>query len=338
MKRELAAQRRTLVAGALFNAVGVAVAVAPQLLGAKVTRAFAELSFAKPAWLWLAALLTVATLVAWAQAWRAVVLAVGGTVTPADATARYTIGSGINTFLPARLGDIARIALFSRALGHRERTWTTAGVYTSVGAARALWCGALIVIGYLAGALPLWTILVCGALVAVAVAASVVARRRGGSSRLAHFFDAYRDLGRNPRRAARVVGWSGIATATRVAAAAAIVSALGLHHALAAALLIVPTLDAASLLPLTPGGLGLSSGAVAVTLHEIGISGTNALSVGIACHAVEAAAGLVCGAVGALVFAGERRPLARRAGYALAAVAVAVAFAGTFGIAFPDLA
>lgn len=332
LARELRARRRALAATGLFTLAVVAVAATPRLLGTQVSQAFDELGNARPAWLWLAALLVVATIVAWAQAWRSVVTAVGGEISRVDAVARYSLGSAVNTFLPARLGDVLRIALFSRALETRTRVWTTAGIYTTVGAARALTCGVLILAGFLGGALPLWTVLASGALVAAAVVASLVARRRAAQSRLAHFFDAYRELGRNPRRAAPMVAWTVVATAARVAAATAIVSALGVPHALAVALVVIPTLDAASLLPVTPGGLSLSSGAVALALKGIGIGTTTALTVGIGYHAIEAAAGVVCGTIGALVLAGEERPAARRAAVALAGLAVIVAVAGALGV------
>jgi uncharacterized membrane protein YbhN (UPF0104 family) len=331
-RRELRRRRRALVAAGLFTLAVVAVAATPRLLGNQVSHAFDQLTDATPAWLWLAALLVVATTVAWAQVWRSAVRTVGGEVSRVDAVARYSLGSAVNTFLPARMGDVLRIALFSRVLETPTRVWTTAGVYTTIGAARALTAGVLILAGFLAGVLPLWAVIASGALVVAAVVASVIARRQGPHSRLAHFFDAYRELGRNPRRAAPIVAWTIAATAARVGAVAAIVSALGVPHPLAVALLVIPTLDAASLLPITPGGLSVSSGAVALALKGIGIGTTTALTVGIGYHAIEGAASVVCGTIGALVLAGEQRPVARHAAVALAGLAVAVAVAGALGV------
>lgn len=336
--RELRLRRGALVAGGVVAAAVVAVAATPQLLGPRVTEAFEGLASAKPAWLWLSALLVVATLVTWSLAWRSAVHTVGGELSREDAIARYAIGCAVNTFVPARIGDAVRIALFSRALENRERMWTTAGVYTTVGAARTLWCGALIVIGYLYGALPLWTVIGSAAFVFVAVVATAVARRRGGNSRLAHFFDAYRELGRNPRRALPVLLWTALATVARAGAVAATASSVGVPRPVAAALLIIPALDAASLLPIAPGGLGLSSGAVALALNGIGISVTTALTVAIAYHAIEAAAGIVFGLSGGLVLASELRPYARHAAVALVGLCVAIAVAGAFGDVLLDLA
>jgi uncharacterized membrane protein YbhN (UPF0104 family) len=318
--------RTRLALAALSTLAVLAVAATPQLLGSHVGSAFERLDDASPAWLWAAGFLVVVTLATWAQAWRSVIRSCGGEVGRADAVGRYAVGSAVNTLAPARLGDVARIALFSRKLDNAERAWTCAGAYTTIGAARTLAVAALVLVGYSAGALPLWPVVAAAACIAVAVVVALVARRRKPHSRVAHFFDAYRELGRRPREAAPLLGWTALSTVARVAAVAAIVSSLGVHGSLGAAILIVPALDLASLLPLTPGNVGLASGAVVVALHGYGIGAETALTISLGLHAVEAVAGVVCGAVGTLALLGERRPAARRAAIALAfAVAVAVA-------------
>ncbi len=329
MRQELAERKRALFAAAFFTVAVVAVAATPQLLGSRVGAAFRRLDDARPAWLWLAALLVVVALVSWAQAWRSVIRSCGGSVGRVDTVARYAVGSGINTFLPARLGDAARIALFSRTLEHPARVWTSAGVYTTIGAARAVWIAMLVLGGFAFGALPLWPVVVCAAFVAVAACVAAASRRRNAGTRLAHFFDAYRELGRHPREAAPMLAWMAIATAARVGAAAAIVSSLGVHRSLGAALLIVPALDLASLVPLAPGGLGLSSGAVVVALNGYGIGVTTALTIGIGLHAVESVAGVACAAIGGL-----RLVEARRAAVVLTAATV---IAGVVGVLMADV-
>ena len=304
----------------------------PQLLGARVAQSLDDLDEAAQSWLWLAGMLFVAAILCWSLAWRAVVRACGGAVGPVDAAARYAVGSGVNTVAPARLGDAVRIGLFSARLPNRERVWTSAGAYTTVGAARALWVGVLLVCALAFGGAPVWPLLVAVGFVSAAVVAAVVTRRRDPTSRVAHFFDAYRQLGRQPRHAAPVVAWMGAAMLARVGAAAAVASSLGVKGSVTAALLIVPAVDVAGLIPLTPGNVGLTSGAVALALQAHGIGLTDALTVGIALHAVEAIAGLVVGALGALVLAGERRPVARHAAAALGAAAVVVAVAGALDV------
>ena len=319
MRGEIMARKHSLAVAGLCTLVVVAVAGTPQLLGSRVGTAFGRLDDAQPEWLWLAALLVVVTFVTWAQAWRSVIRSCGGELGRGDAVARYAIGSAINTFAPARLGDVVRIALFSRRLEHPERAWTGAGVYTTIGAARSLWIALLLLGAFAWGALPLWPVAVCAVAVVFAVAAAAIARRRSPHSRLAHFFDAYRELGRHPRAALPLLAWTALSTAARVGVVAAIVSSLGVHHSLGAALLIIPALDVASLLPLTPGNVGLASGAVVVALQGSGTGSMTALTISLGLHAVEAVAAVVCGGVGALALVGERRIAVAVAAAALAA-------------------
>lgn len=98
-----------------------------------------------------------------------------------------------------------------------------------------------------------------------------------------------------------------------------------------AALLIVPTLDLAGQMPLTPGNIGVTSGAVAMALQAHGVGLTQALGAGIAFHAVETAAGLVFGLAGTLLLARfptpavRRRSIAAVGGLAVAALAYGIA-------------
>jgi uncharacterized membrane protein YbhN (UPF0104 family) len=328
MRAEFRRRRRSLAVTGLATFAFIAIALTPQLLGSQVGAAFERLDDASPTWLWLAALLVVVTLATWGQAWRHVIRSCGGEIGRADAAGRYAIGSAVNTLAPARLGDLVRIVLFSQTLENPERGWTSAGAYTTIGAARALAVAVLILLGYSAGALPLWPVLGAAACVALAVVAAWLARRRNPHSRAAHFFDAYRELGRRPRRAAPLLGWIALSTTARVGAVAAIVSSLGVHRSLGAALLIVPALDAASLLPLTPGNLGLASGAVVVALHDYGIGTMTALTISLGLNAVESIAAVVCGTIGLLGLLGERRPAARRAAVVLACTIGAAAMVG----------
>jgi uncharacterized membrane protein YbhN (UPF0104 family) len=305
-----ASRARLALAGPATLAV-VTLAATPQLLGSHVGSAFERLDDARPVWIWAAALLVAVTLAAWAQAWRSVIRSCGGEVGRVDAIARYAIGSAVNTLAPARFGDVVRIALFARTLDHPERTWTSAGAYTAIGAARTLVVALLLLVGYAAGALPLWPLLAAAACVGLTLLAAALARRRNPRSGIAHFFDAYRELGRRPLRAAPLLGWMVLSTAARVGAVAAIVSSLGVGRSLGAALLIVPAIDAASLLPLTPANIGVASGAIVVALHGFGIGAEEALTISLGLHAVEAVVAVVCGAVGLLSVAGKRSPSPR---------------------------
>ncbi len=322
----------------LATAVGVLVVLAvvvltPQLLGARVADALDALGSASPSWLWTSGAFFALAVLASAWSWRSAIGLCGGQVGLADAAARYGAGSLVNTFAPARAGDAVRFGLFSRALGRDDRLWRTGGAFAALGAARAVVLAALVLIGAAMGALPLWPVLVLLALAAAAVAIAARVRRHEAGSRAAHLLDAFRALGRDPASGLRLVGWLALAVGARVAAAAAIGLALGIGSPLAAAFVIVPALEVAGLVPLTPGNVGVASGAVAMAFQAHGISFTQGLAAGIAFQAVETTVGIAFG-LGSLVWLapyptpGMRR-LALVAAGASASLAVAGALSAT---------
>ncbi len=330
--------RRFLAAATALTLALLTVAFVPELLGSEVRRALAGLSSARPIWLWLAGVCFLCSIVGSAGAWRSALGLVGGRIGWLDAGARYGIGSLINSFAPARLGDVARLALFSRALDSDERLWRTGGSFVVVGASRALALALLIVAGSIAGALPLWPVLVLTGLTGVAALAAVTTRNRTARTHVAHLLDAFHALGREPKRGASIAAWIGFATLARLGAAASIAAALGVRSPLMAAILVVPALDLAGAMPLTPGNVGLTSGAVAMALRAHGVGMTTALTTGIAFHAVETMAGIVFGLTSVLFLAPFSSTVARRRITLAVGAAACALFAGVFSVTvFVDL-
>jgi hypothetical protein len=97
----------------------------------------------------------------------------------------------------------------------------------------------------------------------------------------------------------------------RVIALAATAAALGVPSAFLVALILLPALDLAGLVSITPGNVGISTGMTAVALASHGVGLSLGLSAGIAVHATETAVGICLGLTGALALA-PLPPLARR--------------------------
>ena len=318
---------------ALFGGSLVALAVlatAPQLLGDVVADGIHGLSAATPAWLWIAALCFAASLGTSGCAWQFALTRCGGETTRADSSARYCTGSLVNAVAPARVGSAVRIGLLSRTLHAEGRLWTVGGIAASLAAVRALWLSLVLAFASASGVLPAWPIavLVLGAAVAAVVAWRARDSRPG--SRAAHVLDVFRILGRCPRAGLQLAGWVGLGMAAKIAAAAAVCAAFGIERPLAAALLIIPALDLAGLLPLTPGNVGVSSAAVAFALTAHGAAGDVAVSAGIALGAVETLTTLACGSASLLYFAAQRAD-ERRWQTALAASTACFALGAAFG-------
>ena len=322
--------RRGIAAAAALLLVLLAAVATPQLLGARVAAALDTVGAADARWLWLAGVGFAVAVTASAGSWRCAIGLCGGRISILDACGRYGAGSLVNTFVPARAGDMVRIGLFARVFPEKTRLWTTGGAFAALGAARALVLGGLVVAGALAGVVPLWPLLVALALVAAAVAVALRARNRQARGRASHLLDAFRALGRSPSGAVRLTAWLALSTLGRLAAATAIGAALGIHQPLAAAVVIIPALDVAGLLPLTPGNLGVTSGAIAMALQAHGMSFTNGLAAGIAFHAVETVVGLMFGMASLVWLAPYPSPAARRIALLAVAASWALAIAGAF--------
>src|SRR5262245_32644030 len=309
--RDRLGNRRIAAAGVFMLALLIVVAT-PQLLGSRVEGAVSALDGADPKWLWAAALGFGISVLGSAASWRSAIGMCGGRLSIRDACARYGAGSLVNTFVPARAGDAVRIGLFSRTLPNRDRLWTTGGAFAALGAARALMLSLLVVVGAIAGVVPLWPLLVALTLVGAAVATALKFRNGHAERRAAHLLDAFTALGSDPRAGLRLVGWIGLATLGRLASATAIGAALGVQNPLTAAIVIVPALEVASIIPLTPGNVGVTSAAIAVAFHAHGVSFTQGLAAGIAFHAVETAVGIMVGLASVLWLAPFSSPAARR--------------------------
>jgi uncharacterized membrane protein YbhN (UPF0104 family) len=322
---------RTLAVTGIMCVALLVLASTPQLLGSDVRRAFAGLEHARPIWLWAAAAGFVAALLCNGWVWRSAIGLVGGRIGRGRAVACYGVGSLVNTAAPARIGDAARIALFSRAFdGGSDRYWTTGGVFGAIGAARALVLGVLVLVASILGALPRWPLLVLGGFVTAALVAAFFARGRRPHRHVAHVLDAFRELARSPLGGARIVGWVAAATMARLGGTAAIAAALGLSHPLLAAVIIVPALDLATVVPLTPGNIGIASGTVAVALQSRGVDLTKALTTGIALQGIETAVSIAVGAGGALYLARFGSATARRRALAVAGAAGVALLIGAF--------
>jgi uncharacterized membrane protein YbhN (UPF0104 family) len=301
---ELRKRHAALFVGSI--AALVAVVTMPQLLGDRVADAVDGLAAAEASWLWLAAFAFGGSLFASASGWASALTRCGGTTTRPDATARYCTGSLVNAVAPARLGSAVRFALFARVLPNEGRIWTAGGVATSLGAIRLLWLALVLALGSAFGQLPRWPIALLLLGVAAATAVAWRARNSRPGTRFAHVLDAFRVLGRCPRAAAQIAGWIGLGMGMRLVAAAGVAAAFGIDSPVTAALLIIPALDLAGLLPITPGNVGVASAAIAFVLAAQGVGSDLALSAGIAFGVVETLTTFALGCGSLLYFAGCR--------------------------------
>ena len=301
----------------------------PQLLGDQVRDGLAGLEEASAAWLWLAGCCFAGALVVAGAVWRAGLRSLDTSIGLVDSAACFGAGSLVNSLAPAKLGTAVRLALYTRAVKGEGRIWSVAGVGTAIGAAHLFWLGVLAVIAAAAGVVPLWTLLILPCALLGGVAAAFFARRLHSSRRIAHVLDGFRELGRSPRATASLLAWTGLAMAIRLAAVSAVMAAFGIDRPLTAAFLVVPAVQLAGFLPLTPGNIGVAGAAAAFALRAHGVEADLAVTAGIAFNVVETVSSLAFGAGSALYLAGAQTAVRRWAPVAAGATACA-ALAGAF--------
>ena len=111
--------RRSLVAAGLFLIAVAAVATSTHRFGAAVN----GLEKARPVWLWAAAAAFLGSLLVSASAWRGAFGLCGAELTRLDASARYGLGSLVNSLTPVRAGGAVRFALFGSCEGRPKLNW-----------------------------------------------------------------------------------------------------------------------------------------------------------------------------------------------------------------------
>ncbi len=196
------------------------------------------------------------------------------------------------------------MALFGGELSGQGRLWAGGGIFVAMTAFQSVSMACLVAAAGALGVIPLWALALPAAATVGAIGLAGWAMRRGSRSGIFRLLDVFAAFGRSPRDTCRPIGWLAIALCCRIGAAALTATAFGLASPVTAALILIPAVEVASLLPLTPGNLGLTSAAVALALHATGTSVTEALAVGLGFHAAEMGAGLSYGSACALYLVG----------------------------------
>ena len=330
---QLGSMRRSYAVGAgLFVAAGVVICMT-RLGRGTLSTAVGDLAGMQPAWIVAAASFFALGLLASAAGWGVGLRACEGTAGFTQISARYAIGSLVNSVAPAHLGGAVRLGLLSRTLPGNDRLWRTGGIAASVAAARTLVLAALIIPAASVGRIPVWPapLLVLGVAVVVGIGTRLSARTAG---RIGSLLQIFRSIGRSPREGAALFGWIALSCVARIAAAVAIAMALGVPHPIWVAVVLLAAMALAGLLPLTPGNFGAGAGAATLALHGTGVGLGVSLALGVAFQAVETFAGVTLGLAGAAVLAAPGTRVRRWSLVAAATAAIMVATA--LGVASVD--
>lgn len=322
-----------LAGAAAAAAIG---ALSLPLLGHHLASTFHVLTDASRPWLAVSFLAFLGAFACTVGAWRSALSAAGARLCPKQAAARLGIGSMVNAFTPAKIGDAVKITLCARAIDAPDRMWTATGTYTALAAARSLALAGLVVAASATHALPIWPVFLLVGSAAVVALVAVASTRFRSHHRIASFLAGVAALA-NDRRALRGVAlWTIGMELFRLGGTVAAVFAFGLPHPLLAALVILPALDLAGAVPLTPGSFGIGGGAVAVALSSRGIGMADAFATGLAIQGVETLVSVTCGSLG-LAYLMQPSERVTRTAIRVAAVGASTVLAALVGLVVFDL-
>jgi uncharacterized membrane protein YbhN (UPF0104 family) len=259
-----------------------------------------------------------------AEAWRNVIAAaVDEPVGRRRVFAAFFAGGGLNAVLPARTGVVARV-LLARPAAPRASWVTLTSTLVAESVFNTLVGGALVAIGlvHLArsnASLPLdvappWLLaLVAAGGLALAVTATTLARSRarGLAGDVRRALAVVTDV---PAYLRSIVSWQAADWAARLATIYWVLRAAGLEARPATVGLVLVALSLASLIPLTPGGVGTKQAALLLVLAGTASSPSLA-AFGVALGIAHALVDVGLGAAGLLYLAGsiEVRAVVRQA-------------------------
>jgi uncharacterized membrane protein YbhN (UPF0104 family) len=254
--------------------------------------------------------------------WRRTLAATpeGARVRHRDLTPAVFIGFLVNTIVPARLGEVAKLAILGRRTRERGEAVPATALAGSLAAEQIVLAAALVLVAAAGTAAsssaPIWVMATLGAMSASVIVLGASAARLerlatrlpgragpGAAEALGHARAAF--SGRD-----RGLGALGLAIASwafQIAGIVLTLQAFGLPHSIQAASAVFVASTLVGIVPLVPGNVGVFSAAVAAALAPFGVGAAEAAAFGLALQGVEA---LLSVAAGGLFLAYEGLSLA----------------------------
>lgn len=266
-------------------------------------------------WIVAAALVNVVSLLMRGAGWVvAARVAVDRPVSMLHGESAFQIGQGVNTVIPGRVGEAAKVYVLNRRLGGGADTFSA--LLGSVFAHRlmdvvplTIASAIVVVFGELGGGLRasvIATIILSAVLIVIAARLATTPGRTVRNRRILELLDSLRAgflvlRRRGPLLVALVletVGWS-----VQIGVAWLSFLAFDIDAGPVAACAVVIATNAATLVPLWPGNIGLVQVAVAIALQPWGVSTSTGIAYGLALQGAEIISALAV-AAGAMVIEG----------------------------------
>src|SRR6478609_5832829 len=310
--------RRVAAAAAAAAIAGVAGIHAARVGGS----AWGSLDGAAVTLIVAAVIANLASVAAKIAVWRRTLAATpeGAQIRHRDLTPAVFIGFLVNTIVPARLGEVAKLAIVGRRTRERGVNVPATALAGSLAAEQIVLAAALVLVAAVGTAAsssaPVWVLATLATMSAsVIVLAASAARLERLATRLPGRAGPIAAEALSHARAAfsgrdRGLGALGLAIASWALQIAGIVftlQAFGLPHSIQAASAVFVASTLVGIVPLVPGNVGVFSAAVAAALAPFGVGAAEAAAFGLALQGIEA---LLSVAAGGLFLAYEGLSLA----------------------------
>jgi uncharacterized membrane protein YbhN (UPF0104 family) len=297
-------------------AVVAAMAALAGLAGFRAARiggdAWSTLDGAAVSLLVFAVLANLASVAAKIAVWRRTLAVTpsGAGIRHRDLTPAVFIGFLVNTIVPARLGEVAKLAILGRRTRERGMAVPAGALAGSLAAEQIVLAAALVLVAAAGAAAsssaPVWVLVTLAVMsAAVVLLAASAGRLERLATRLPGRAGPVAQDALSHARAAfsgrdRGLGALGLGIASWAFQIAGIVftlQAFGLPHSVQAASAVFVASTLVGIVPLVPGNVGVFSAAVAAALAPFGVGAAEAAAFGLALQGVEALLSVVAGGV-----------------------------------------
>ena len=236
----------------------------------------------------------------------------------------FSVGLLANAVLPGRIGELARVAVLTRRMDRRRRSWATlVGTVVAHRIFDLVPIVLLVLYVLVTAKIPAWAYSIIVAVVSIGATLfllAVISARSAGKVKLDGLGAGRRALHmareglavmHRPWPAAGAICFQVLGWVCQLFAVFTAMRAFDIHEGVPAAALVLLVMNVATVVPLWPGNVGAVQVAIAVPLVSYGVAYADGVAFGFGLQAIEASVGIGIGLVflahEGLTFASLRR-------------------------------
>ena len=222
----------------------------------------------------------------------------------------FCVGLLANAVLPGRIGELARVAVLTRRMERRLRSWATlVGTVVAHRLFDLIPIGLLCLYVLVTAKIPAWAYSIIVAVVSIGAALFIFAllsARSSGQTRLdglgtaRHVIAMAREglaVMHRPVPAGGAICFQVLGWVCQLFAVYTAMRAFDIHEAVPAAALVLLVMNVATIIPLWPGNVGAVQVAIAIPLVSYGVAYADGIAFGFGLQAIEASVGVGIGLV-----------------------------------------